>query len=208
MLLLPTRHPLLGKVQPARVMSSQFAAAAPLSARQQQSIAEVAAAAAAQAAAAATGGDHAAVAPQGTDSAADGTDSNEQQLWAWYVAPYDGRKSVQEMETAKQIAWRQQQKNHNQRFRQLNLVLQRVHELAKQGHSVLPFHRAARVDAERLHLRMDLPKYVKHLERKQCQDARGCMSVGRTCAVACMSGGFVYWVVVLSDMLKVKHKCS
>jgi hypothetical protein len=93
-----------------------------------------------------------------------------QELWKWYVAPYDGGKSVQEMESARppEIAWRQQQKYGNQRWRQLNLVLQRVHELTQQGSRVLSGSTAAAaVDQERISLGLELPKYVKHLEGKQ-----------------------------------------
>jgi hypothetical protein len=94
-----------------------------------------------------------------------------QQLWAWYTAPYEGGRSVQERESARppDIAWRQQQKHGNQRWRQLNLVLQRVYELQQEGTRVLPGHRAAEeVDAERIRLGLDLPKYIEHLEGESC----------------------------------------
>jgi hypothetical protein len=92
-------------------------------------------------------------------------DKQVQELWRWYVAPYDGGRSVQEMESVGQIAWRRQQKCGNQRWRQLNLVLQRVLQLQNEGSRVLSGLVAAeKADSERMQLGMDLPKYIKHLE--------------------------------------------
>jgi hypothetical protein len=94
-------------------------------------------------------------------------DEQVQQLWQWYVGPYNGGKSVQEMESVGQISWRKQQKYGNQRFRQLNLVLQRVAQLQNEGSRVLSGQlAAAKADKERMDLGMDLPAYIKHLEKQ------------------------------------------
>ena len=92
-------------------------------------------------------------------------DQQVQQLWQWYVGPYDGGRSVQEMESVGQIAWRKKQKHGRARWRQLNLVLQRVLQLQNEGSRVLSGQMAAaKADRERMELGLDLPAYVKHLE--------------------------------------------
>jgi hypothetical protein len=94
-------------------------------------------------------------------------DRQVQELWQWYVGPYDGGKSVQERESVGQTDWRKQQKFAPQRFRQLNLVFQRVLQLQNEGSRVLSGQvAAAKADKERVDLSMDLPAYIKHLEKK------------------------------------------
>lgn len=94
-------------------------------------------------------------------------DKKVQQLWQWYMGPYDGGKSVQEMESVGQIGWRKQQKCGAQRLRQLNLVFKRVLQLQNEGSRVLSgLVAAAKADKERVDLGMDLPAYIKHLEKR------------------------------------------
>jgi hypothetical protein len=64
-----------------------------------------------------------------------------------------------------QITWRKQQKCGRQRWRQLNLVLQRVLQLQNEGSRVLSgLVAAAKADRERMVLGLDLPAYIKHVE--------------------------------------------
>jgi hypothetical protein len=92
-------------------------------------------------------------------------DKQVQQLWQWYVGPYDGGRSVQEMESVGQIDWRKQQKYGCMRWQQLNLVLKRVLQLQTEGSRVLSGPAAAaQADRERMDLGLDLPAYIKRLE--------------------------------------------
>jgi hypothetical protein len=148
------------------------------------------ASAAAQAAAAAALGNQAAAAPEvvvvddsdESDGAAAGSGSSTramptpgsykkygdrqvQELWKWYVSGYDGGSSVLERESAGSTGWRDEQKHGRMRWRQLNLVLQRVVAVQHGSSRILTAPAAAaEVDKERIDLGMSLAQYVKHLE--------------------------------------------
>jgi hypothetical protein len=65
-----------------------------------------------------------------------------------------------------------QQKYGAQRFRQLNLVLQRVVQLQNEASRVLSgLHAAAQADKERVDLGMDLPAYIKQVAAKNAPKA-------------------------------------
>ena len=95
-------------------------------------------------------------------------DRQVQQLWRWYVNPYDGGSSVQERESSGSTSWRDGQTHGRMRWRQLNLVLQRVVAVQHEQHGssrILTGHAAAaEVDKERINLGMSLAQFVKHLE--------------------------------------------
>lgn len=98
-----------------------------------------------------------------------------QDVWKWYTSPLNGGPSVQQREAGGDTTWRKAQKDGNQRWREMRLIIDRVEELQATGSAAGDISQGlAAAEEERTSLKLSVAGYMRHLrgtaQRKEQPD--------------------------------------
>jgi hypothetical protein len=96
------------------------------------------------------------------------------ELWDWATVPFGGGPPRVAREAERDKSWRSRQPQHDQRWRQISLVLRRVETLrtASGGRPLSEAAAIAVADAERERFNMRVPSYIKDLESESLAGVR------------------------------------